>query len=335
MSVARGRIREICLCAAGLSVVALLGASAQAQTNGAACDRTCLVGVMDGYVKSMAAHAIASVPLAPSAVIYENLKPVALDASRWKDVAGIKAITNFPDAQSGQIVSRVAAADASGGVFYIGTRLKVVNRKIAEIETSFNARALTGPEASNVVTYDPVFDTIVPVDKRMTRAALEQIVRRYFEALGTKKPDPADYDIRCDRFSSGNRVTHRGGGRGGPAGRAGAPGAAVPGPTAPAAPTGEPAPGRGPVDREEAGGNGDVGCLESIQGNPPWLYTVEQRVPVVDPERGIAIGYTMLLYPNDRVMLISEVFKVLDGHFRMIDYIGIVDNGVKTTGFTK
>ena len=56
---------------------------------------------------------------------------------------------------------------------------------------------------------------------------------------------------------------------------------------------------------------------------------------MVDPERGIAIGYTLLMYPGDRVMLISEVFKVLDGRFRLIDYIGIVGTGVKTTGFPK
>jgi len=41
------------------------------------------------------------------------------------------------------------------------------------------------------------------------------------------------------------------------------------------------------------------------------------------------------MYPGDRVMLISEVFKVLDGRFRLIDYIGIVGTGVKTTGFPK
>ena len=58
-------------------------------------------------------------------------------------------------------------------------------------------------------------------------------------------------------------------------------------------------------------------------------------MPVIDTERGIAIGYTLLLYPNDRAMLISEVFKVLDGRFRLIDYIGIIDTGIKTTGFPK
>ena len=286
----------------------------------------------------MAAHTPEKVPVAAGATVFENIKPIALDASRWQTVTGIKSTTSFPDPQTGNIVSRVAATTRDDGILYIGTRLKVVGRKIAEVETSFNERALSGVEAANVVTYDPLFDTIVPAQKRMTRAALERIVLSNFEALGTKKPDPAEYDMRCDRFSSGNRVTHRGGGGRGmpPGGRN--PGAAPGTLPAAAAPEAIPGPGRAGrslVDNEEAGGNGDKGCLESIQGNPPWLHAIESRVPVVDPERGIAIGYTLLLYPGDRVMLISEVFKVLDGRFRLIDYIGIVDTGVKTTGFGK
>ena len=273
--------------------------------------------------------------------MYENIKPTALGASRWQTVNEIKSMISFPDAQTGNVVSRVAATNKDGAIFYIGTRLKVVDKKITEVETSFNERAIPAADAFNVLTYDPVFDTIVPTEKRMTRASLERIVLAYFEALGTHKPDPADYDMRCDRFSSGNRVTHRGGGGRGtppPGGRTGGAPGAAPGATPDAgraSGAGASAAGRGPVDGEEAGSNGDRGCLESIQGNPPWLNTIEARVPVVDTERGIAIGYTLLLYPNDREMLISEIFKVLDGRIRLVDYIGIVDNGIKTTGFPK
>ena len=325
-----------------LAAAILLAASpARAQATGGSCDRVCLTGVMDTYLTAMAGQTPEKVPLAPGAIIFENIKPIALNASRWQNVTGLKSTTSFADPQTGNIVSRAAATNKDGATVYIGTRLKVTGKKIAEVETSFNERPISGVEAANVVTYDPIYDTIVPSGKRMTRAALEKIVLGYFDALGTKQPDPAEYDMRCDRFSSGNRVTHRGGGGRGmpPGGRnpgtaPGPPSAPAPAATTEAVPIGGRA-GRGPVDNEEAGGNGDKGCLESIQGNPPWLHAIESRVPVVDPERGIAIGYTLLLYPNDRVMLISEVFKVLDGRFRMIDYIGIVETGIKTTGFPK
>ena len=288
----------------------------------------------------MAAHTPAEVPLAGNATMYENIKPMALDASRWHTMTGIKSIASFPDPQTGQVVSRAAVTNKEG-ILYIGTRLKVVDKKIAEVETSFNGRAISGVEATNVLTYDPVFDTIVPPEKRMTRASFERIVLAYFEALGTKKPDPADYDMRCDRFSSGNRVAHRGGG-----------GRGMP----PRWPKPRCRPGR---CRRHPALAGDVGPgvadarveARSMTKRPAVTAT---RMPgehprqsrrgltrlsrefVVDPPSVVsAMGYTLLLYPNDREMLISEIFKVLDGRIRLVDYIGIVDTGVKTTGFPK
>ena len=332
---ARHTLKRLLFCSAVVGTLTFAAGPVGAQATKTACDRACLNGVMDGYVKAMAAHTPAAVPLATGAIIRENTKAIALDASAWQTIAAIKSITNFADPQTGNIVSRVAAETKDGKLAYIGTRLKVAGKRITEIETSFNDRAVA---AANVLVYDPLFDTIVPAEKRGSRASLERIVLAYFDALGSHKPDPADYDTRCDRFSSGTRVTRRGGGPGGrrggpPAGPNGAPpppGAAPP----PAA--GEGRGTRPPIDADEAATNSaEIGCLESIQGNPPWLQAIEQRVPVVDTERGIAIGYTLLLYPNDRAMLISEVFKVLDGRFRLIDYIGIVDTGIKTTGFQK
>jgi len=55
---------------------------------------------------------------------------------------------------------------------------------------------------------------------------------------------------------------------------------------------------------------------------------------LVDPERGIVIDYSILHFPNDREMQINEVFKILDGRVRMIDNIGLMGEGIKTSGFT-
>ena len=44
---------------------------------------------------------------------------------------------------------------------------------------------------------------------------------------------------------------------------------------------------------------------------------------VVDPERGIVTGYSILYYSNsERKMQINEIFKILDGRTRMIYNIG-------------
>jgi hypothetical protein len=50
----------------------------------------------------------------------------------------------------------------------------------------------------------------------------------------------------------------------------------------------------------------------------------------------IVIPYAILLYANtDRAMQINEVFKILDGRIRLIDNIGLMGEGIKTSGFTQ
>jgi hypothetical protein len=34
-------------------------------------------------------------------------------------------------------------------------------------------------------------------------------------------------------------------------------------------------------------------------------------------------------------MQISEIFKILDGRIRMVDNIGLMEDGITTSGFTK
>jgi hypothetical protein len=61
-----------------------------------------------------------------------------------------------------------------------------------------------------------------------------------------------------------------------------------------------------------------VGCYESNLGPKPWGPATETRIAVVDPERGIVIGYSILHYGESaHRMQINEVFKILDGRIRM------------------
>jgi hypothetical protein len=55
---------------------------------------------------------------------------------------------------------------------------------------------------------DPLFNTVLPPEERATRSQLERIITSYFQGLTDHKPFETDYDTRCDRHHSGNRVTH-------------------------------------------------------------------------------------------------------------------------------
>jgi len=182
-----------------------------------------------------------------------------------------------------------------GKPVYVGTRLKLVDGTITEVEINFDDRP--NVNAKNLVPYDPVFNTLVPPEQRATRAQLERIITSYFQGLTDHQPIEADYDVRCDRYHSGNRVTHNA--------------------------------------RNGVENSGDVGCYESNLGPKPWGPATEVRIAVIDPERGIVIGYAILHYANGRRMQINEIFKILDGRIRLVDNIGLMGEGFETSGFTK
>jgi len=261
----------------------------------ATCDRVCLLEQAKQFNANTLAHTTEKIPLATSAEIRENTKAITLADSKWSTVTKILSEGVYADPIKGNVVEHVAALTTSGSTVYIGTRLKVADKKIVEVEINFDDHP--NVNAKNLVPYDPFFNTIVPPEERSTREQLERIITSYFQGLTDHKPIEADYDVRCDRYHSGNRVTHN--------------------------------------SRNGVEDSGDVGCYESNLGPKPWGPATETRIALVDPERGIVIGYAILYYGNsDRRMQINEVFKILDGRIRLVDNIGLMEQGITTSGFT-
>jgi hypothetical protein len=260
------------------------------------CDRACLLEHAKQFNASMLAHTPEEISVAPDAQIRENTKAIALRDSKWNGVSKILSEGVFADPTLGNVIEHVSAQTAEGKAVYIGTRLKVVDGKVKEVEINFD----DGPRVNvkNLVPYDPIFDTIVPPEKRSSREQLGGIITNYFKGLTDHQPIQAEYDSRCDRYHSGNRVTHN--------------------------------------PRNGVEESGDVGCYESNLGPKPWGPATEVRIGLIDPERGIVVGYAILYYgDSSRRMQINEVFKILDSRLRMVDNIGLMEDGITTSGFTK
>jgi hypothetical protein len=266
------------------------------RVSAATCERDCLLEDAKQFNANMLAHTPAKIPLVANANVRENTKAIALADSKWNGVTKILSQGVYTDPILGNVIEHVAAETSGGKVVYIGTRLKVADKKIKEVEINFD----DGPRVNvkNLVPYDPIFNTIAPPEERSTRGELLRIITDYFKGLTDHNPIQADYDPRCDRYHSGNRVTHN------------------------------------PKNGIEQ--SGDDGCYESNLGPKPWGPATEVRIGLVDPERGIVIGYAILYYGNsDRRMQINEVFKILGGRLRMVDNIGLMEEGITTSGFTE
>jgi hypothetical protein len=89
---------------------------------------------------------------------------------------------------------------------------------------------------------------------------------------------------------------------------------------------------KGLTDHNPIEADYDARCV----GPKPWGPATEIRIAAVDPERGIVVAYSILYYANsDRRMQINEVFKILGGRIRLIDNIGLMAEGITTSGFTE
>ena len=238
------------------------------------------------------------VPLAERAEVRQNAMVVPLDATAWREVKTVRSIMTFADPITGNVVSRAGVELASGKPGYISTRLKVVGGgRVTDVELS--ADTSDRVPSAYVWNLDPLYATVLPPEQRMSRVALEALGRRYFHSLSTHQAVAADFDDLCNRFHSGQQITNAG--------------------------------------RNTVEGGPPRTCAASLEGNPPWGPATEQRFPVIDPERGIVFGVTLLHYlrsQNPSQMYVSEVFKVVGGRIVRIDNIGLMMQGVTTLGFS-
>lgn len=147
-----------------------LGAAASAATP-QPCDRVCLKGVMTAYLDALAARNPAKVPAAGSVRVTEDAKDIKLGEGLWKTITGLSTYRqDFIDVQRGVVGSHVVVNEgASQSLFAV--RLKVVNRKITEIETQVTHNQKEGSlfDTAALKAAHPVMNRLVTGPNRSSR----------------------------------------------------------------------------------------------------------------------------------------------------------------------
>ena len=279
-----------------LMAVCAVTGSAQTGQLAAPCDQVCLSKAMSDFVSAMTDGKTGSIPLAAAAEIRENTRIVDIGSTAWQKVKTVRSVITFADAVTGNAVSRAGVELLDGKAGYISTRLRVAPG--GRITDVELSADTAGAVAAYVWNLDPAFSAVLPPDQRLSRLALEALARRYFHSLSTHVAVAADFDERCERFHSGRQITN--------------------------------------VANNQVEGGPARTCARSLEGNPPWGPATEQRFPVIDAERGIVFGLTLLHYPKlpkQPQMYVSEIFKVVNGRIVKIDNIGLMLSGVHTLGF--
>ena len=163
-----------------ISAAFAFNARAQA-TSGGSCDRECLRGFITQYLNAMVEHNPRALQTAPNARFTEDTVTMPLGEGLWKNASKLRTYRqDILDVREGVAASHVIVEEAGKPVM-LALRLKIVDRKITEIETMvtrsqaegaiFNIEALQTPKAAMNVVPDPA--------QRLSRAEAIRIAEFY------------------------------------------------------------------------------------------------------------------------------------------------------------
>jgi len=180
-NIMKAAIRVILLVA---SIGIVLGLAAPAHA-AASCDRECLRGIMTKYLEAVIAHKPEVLPVAKNMRFTENCVDAKLGEGIWKTATKLTPYRmDIMDVKQG-IVGTHSVLEEDKNTILLLVRLKVVNKKITEIETQVTRNTPGGQFSSptELKTVRPALTLIPPKDKRNSREDLIKIGLKYPEGL--------------------------------------------------------------------------------------------------------------------------------------------------------
>ena len=119
-------------------VLGVIGFLLLSSLNGIAasdCDRKCLAGFVTEYMNAMVAHKPESLPVASDVKFTQDCKEMKLGEGEWKVISGLTEYRrDILDVPQGVAVSYLVI-DENGSKVLFSLRLKIVDKKITEVET--------------------------------------------------------------------------------------------------------------------------------------------------------------------------------------------------------
>ena len=256
----------------------------------------------------MIKHDPAAAPLVVGFRQTENAINVRPPNGVWKTVTALGTVQRrYLDPVSGQ-AAYYGTVEESGGTAIVTVRVRVEGRRVTEAEwylaraddPGLNGSRQPGRPPANLhnpdyLSKNPPPDRVVPVNQRSDRATLVRIVNSYFDAITSHDNSVAMTHPGCGRVENGSPA---------PAGRFLPPNPPANPPAAQAAPP--------------ANANND--CVSGL-ANFNLSMVVARRIPVVDEEAQVALGYAVFIRrpgsPTPRNVF-SEWFVIDEAKIRTI-----------------
>jgi hypothetical protein len=148
------------------------------------CDRACLTELNTAYLDSLVARDPSRLATSAGVRFTENGQVLPLGEGLWRAARTLGSYRqDFAEVAAGQTAGFAALEDDAGPVL-IAFRLKVVERKVSEIETTL---CRTGQASffvpQNLSARDPLYDMELEPALRLPRDKMIEIVDAYFQGL--------------------------------------------------------------------------------------------------------------------------------------------------------
>jgi hypothetical protein len=178
------------------------------------CDRDCLAGFMNTYLKALSAHDSSILPVTKNVKYTENGVRLNLNDGLWHTASAMPTYrVDVIDEKNGQ-VGLLGRINENGNNNWFAVRLKVEKGElISEVETLI-ARTISmappsdgGPKAPE--NPHPLMMKVIPEGKRMPPCKLMKIGNSYFTGLDTDN-DGANvpFDPECQRRENGTTTAN-------------------------------------------------------------------------------------------------------------------------------
>lgn len=202
-----------------LSAVLLLGcslvtvaAAKEPEWNPAAikaCDRACLVGIMEGYMNAIYKQDRDAVPpMTKDVRMTENTGVMDVgEGVLWRTKTEPTSFNIYvADPVSGQVALQ-ARMKIGGRNALVAVRLKVDRGKIQEIEQLYD-REIDDAAVPLLTTPQPVLTTDIPLAERASRDMLFRVANTYFDALEGDNGKIGAFADECVRHENGYRTVN-------------------------------------------------------------------------------------------------------------------------------
>ncbi|MDR1728673.1 MAG: hypothetical protein LBT74_12245 [Acidobacteriota bacterium] len=175
------------------------------------CNRQCLAGFMDTYLKALIAHDSSKLPVTKNVKYTENGVRLNLTDGLWHTVTAMPTYRlDVIDEYSGQ-VGLLGIINENGNKNWFAVRLKVEKGKqVSEIENLvvrniMGGMPADGPELGAALAEPhPLMMQAIPAGKRSSHAELAAIGDSYFAGLDTENDGKyVPFDPACQRRENG------------------------------------------------------------------------------------------------------------------------------------